>query len=718
MKKEELLIGLLMFLTSKIRKVLSLIKFSSYEKRTRNMGYLLVLILLLTFSIRLALPQYVKFLLFPLLFIVMIVILFGTIKSYKNFILRFRNALFYFLFILFFIYFISFILTNDKQEVLIRDFINNIAFFSFFLILWLMIKDKTNFHLILTRYIKILPFFSLFISVLGLIKLYFQLSGYKLNLLFTEGLDYPKGSSLSVDNNFFALFCLLGIIFALPIFFKKIKFYKSLIIQMCISLLFLCIFLTTSRRGAIVSLILIFILFIFFISSYLYKKKYLINFRKNSFLLLIIIIFSSYSFYFFAYRVSTLDRKYFLLKTKLNQYETNNCLNLLMFNGRTIFNKNINFNDDENKLLNSLFDPRLPYSGWASGNYELINKLDGENASILPLEAKGALINNKINSYSKNGNAYYSSLLFSEEFRNKTKYIVSLYCYVSPDFNGDWVRIKTEGDKIKGVSCYYDTLKKGTWQKLQISFSGDTGRFVTFFYLSKYNCISLDSLHGFVIFAYPELKSFPCDSIQRSVYNSKNIEQLGKKQIEFNQCSSALIIKASLFSDILGFFTDNSKINYYNKDSTLHIGFYKTKTTDHFSGPRIDRWRYAVYLYQHEYKWWQKIIGGGFGYTRKFAKEFNDPDEYDYPHNPFLGVLLYSGILGLLAYIWFLYKAVYYYWIYRKEYWTLGLAFCASFFFAFFSANTPFDPAIMGILTILPYFVHYYTLKEQNADNE
>jgi hypothetical protein len=77
--------------------------------------------------------------------------------------------------------------------------------------------------------------------------------------------------------------------------------------------------------------------------------------------------------------------------------------------------------------------------------------------------------------------------------------------------------------------------------------------------------------------------------------------------------------------------------------------------------------------------------------------------------------MLYSGIFGLIFYIWLLLGAVKYYWIYRRDYWPFGLAFVVAFFFAFFSSNNPFEPAVLAVFTTIPYFAHYFYLVEKHG---
>ena len=122
---------------------------------------------------------------------------------------------------------------------------------------------------------------------------------------------------------------------------------------------------------------------------------------------------------------------------------------------------------------------------------------------------------------------------------------------------------------------------------------------------------------------------------------------------------------------------------------------------------RTYRWQYAVELWKTEYKWYNKLFGHGFDYYEWFGKKFlNDPIRGDYPHNPFISILLYSGIVGLAFYFWLLYRVFFLYIFYRKEYGVLFICFLITFFFSFFSGSSPFDPPIMGFFVILPFFIH------------
>ncbi|MCD6398042.1 MAG: O-antigen ligase family protein, partial [Spirochaetaceae bacterium] len=80
----------------------------------------------------------------------------------------------------------------------------------------------------------------------------------------------------------------------------------------------------------------------------------------------------------------------------------------------------------------------------------------------------------------------------------------------------------------------------------------------------------------------------------------------------------------------------------------------QNEQADHFFVPRKLRWAYAVELYKN-YPFWEKIVGGGFGYLRKFDKKFPSYTGYfkvEYPHNVFLSALLYSGLFGFVVFLW------------------------------------------------------------------
>jgi hypothetical protein len=130
--------------------------------------------------------------------------------------------------------------------------------------------------------------------------------------------------------------------------------------------------------------------------------------------------------------------------------------------------------------------------------------------------------------------------------------------------------------------------------------------------------------------------------------------------------------------------------------------------SNEFFGGRLLRWEFAYEIFMKEYNWKQKIFGGGFNFLNWYGNYFfKDKTKSDWPHNPFLSILLYSGIIGLVLYILLLYKVTTYYLNYLKEYYLFFIFFLITLFFSFFSGGSPFDPPIMGFFIILPFFIHH-----------
>jgi hypothetical protein len=155
-------------------------------------------------------------------------------------------------------------------------------------------------------------------------------------------------------------------------------------------------------------------------------------------------------------------------------------------------------------------------------------------------------------------------------------------------------------------------------------------------------------------------------------------------------------------------------------EDTTYYGYKSNLTVDinsnRFIGDRMMRWQFGWQIFSKEFNWRQKLFGGGFNYLNWFGTCFiNDKSFSDYPHNPFMSVLLYSGVSGLVIYFLFIFWVIYYYGRYYKVYQVLSLFFLITFFFSFFSGNSPFDPPVTGFFALLPFFIHYIHKKTEQA---
>jgi hypothetical protein len=125
------------------------------------------------------------------------------------------------------------------------------------------------------------------------------------------------------------------------------------------------------------------------------------------------------------------------------------------------------------------------------------------------------------------------------------------------------------------------------------------------------------------------------------------------------------------------------------------------------------RWNFAYKIFNLEYNTRKKIFGGGFNFLNWSGYYFlNDKTAADYPHNPLISVLLYSGIIGLIIYLILLFQIFNYYFSYFKTYYVFSTFFLIAFFFTFFSGGSPLDPPVMGFFVILALLINYVHQKE------
>lgn len=965
-----------------------------YRLKNSFLDFVLVLIIAL-FLVRSGLPQYIKYALFPLVLFAGFIALVKFFRG-NNILDKQRDVLTYLWLplLLSLIYFISFSIFPYKQQAFIKDFVNFLVVLVFSLSLFILVNNRQKLKFIIDNFIDLAIFLSVVFALGGIVKLFLQLKGVYLNFLKVEGFGYPLGTSLSVDDNFYSLVGFVSVIFIIKKLSRKISITSSIMYQLSLFILIGSSILSTSRRGTIIALLLIILLLVNTLISGFSKQNILKRIRNNSIIPIIMSVGTCIVWFYFLIGMDSIKRNQWLAESFFDKHETEFFINSQVLSIRSILHGNENYITVKDEIWNTSFDSRFPYTGWTEGNYELVENLSALGLNEVPSDAKGAMINNRSTSFSSKNDAYYYSILYKGVTSKGKRYLASVYCRVSNDFDGDQVRISASS-KLNGLIYWdYDLSRKGVWQKLQVSFYSDSGNYKVLFYVIKHGSNSLDSLMGNVIFAYPELyvlennpknpltwsdfnyeDEFPLigkgsEAIPKgtigSKYSDKTIARKGKEKsyinniigkVKFDDKKNRVIVSTFAYvsndfsgdevriwasGDFFGhrasyydlskkgtwqklslmnwgnvndsikyclFFINPNGIDFKNlkgyvvfayptiekidfnsnnpetyasglfdiektlKENNSNIvpkiavgckytkkekgriwkeachsttqywslpvskgdsvfasiycyvspdfngddvrvdirgdsravarynlkkkgewvkltargvaekdgiagGYYlflkrnasdfsdlkghvtfaypelivkpakvfqiesKKKLTessigmgmlslledsmtdsisefelkmpeDRFAGPRLDRWRYALYIFRHDYGWWQKLIGGGFGYTKKFAKEFNSKNDYDYPHNPFLSVLLYSGIVGLIFYLWFFVKSLYLYYKYRKAYWVLGVAYIITYFFAFFSSNSPFEPGFLGVLSFLPFIIHYVYSKEQ-----
>lgn len=124
-------------------------------------------------------------------------------------------------------------------------------------------------------------------------------------------------------------------------------------------------------------------------------------------------------------------------------------------------------------------------------------------------------------------------------------------------------------------------------------------------------------------------------------------------------------------------------------------------------GDRSERWLYAFNIWKTEYNWLNKLFGKGFNFLNQFSEEFTNNTRPDYPHNPFISILLYSGLVGLIIYLIVLLRVFHLYLMFKKRVFLIFVFFAITLIFSFFSGLNPFDPPIMGFFLLVPYIFKY-----------
>jgi hypothetical protein len=629
----------------------------------------------------------------------------------------------------------SLLISNKLYLIVFKEFSVILIIFSFFIFLNFQLKNKFNLKKYYKSFLELLVLFGILIAILGLLELFniFAINAY-------------GDSTLLVDNNF----ALLPVIFGfLSSFFLFKKVNHKAIIRFSIGIIQIImsfhILMSGSKRGIVVFGIILLSLIILNTLLIFIKTQSFSQFCSNIRYYLIFCFFFLTIQYLFFFQTS--------YGFKLNALENIGVKNIRHFQYKFTFKLykytsllgvKVNYNQLYDRLWNKKYDPINPESGWGEGNYIIAYPLTGNNVNIVPKGSKGYKINESQLSSFSNLNTYAQSNVFNIPVNKHDTFRSSVYCYVSNDYDGGEVRIIipwniVDSLKISGITnCSYDMNQKEKWQKLDIRFGNieNEGLVPVYIDITKRESSSSTKMKGYVIFAYPEYHIIHLDSIERIEKNNKGLNDRNTENsnpIKLNQKISIEVslkpysvsfsgltiiqnIRNTLFSSDSDPFR-NRIAELIQEDTTYNP--YKAKlkddyAQDQFGEDRLSRWHFALEIWTKEYNWLQKIVGGGFNFLNWYGYVFlKDKTATDYPHNPFLHILLYSGIIGVILYIILLVRVVQLYWKYRKEYPLFFIFFLITYYFTFFSGGNPFDPPVMGFFMMLPFLIHAVHKREE-----
>jgi len=627
------------------------------------------------------------------------------------------------------LYFILACFFSEKIYLMvIKDIINIIILLSLMFFLKIFISDSDDFRLFYKSLLQLVILFALIISVQRLYS-FFYASTY--TEVFND--QYIHKDRAIVDNNFALVPVFFGFLAIVFVSFQNLSKSKKIVYNCLLFVFSLNYLFSGSKRG-----VLLFIIFFFFlvvvqlwslfsdnlkIKSLSKNSRYYILSFSLSVILLALLIFNT-SVYFKNSVLENIGIK--------NISFTKNLISETVFRYVHFFDKNIDGNKFYYKFWRPVFDPKDPETWDGNGNYKITRTITGKNAEIVPAGTKGYLLDNACLGFASATHSYYFLKLKNENVKTGDSLIASVFCYVSEDFDGDAAALRAEGSLTGNRDKWYDLKNKGCWQKLTLPLNCLDGGFTLYLYMNKGGVSNFSKLKGYVIFAYPESKMVSSDqspnntSKQGESYNVKrfkeNLSVISGQKPDLSSSGLNFLTKAGFFSFSMNkIFT---KINIANdsdpvrvwfarlvsEDTTYHgyrANLFVNKSMDNFGDDRIARWKFAVQIFDKEYSWSQKIFGGGFSFLNWYGYFFlSNKTKTDYPHNPFLFILLYSGIIGLIFYVIFLFKVFYYYIKYSKEYPLFFIFFLITFYFTFFSGGNPFDPPIMGFFVILPFIMH------------
>jgi hypothetical protein len=658
------------------------------------------------------------------------------LKESKSFVKNYSIVFFLFL-----ILSIAFFISNKIYLSVFKELVNAIILIFLFFSLTIFINTKIKLDFFIKRFVHIIILYALIINTIGWIRM--------LNIC-EKGLY----DSLPIDSNFELLplfFALIGV-FYIDAKNSLLKYQKG-IYAFILSIFSLYIFLSGSRRGIIVLLGFVAFLGVINLISSTRKNGYEKKIITISRYYLLSLIGTILVFSFFLFQTSCYFKNYSLeLIGSKNIRSTKRIVTSGLLKYVSIFNANSTRTELYTKLYTKLWNPefdlRDPDCGWEFRKGKRVFSLKGEGRGQIPKNVKGLLIDST---------AVRPFILMSDvliktlEVKEGDIYKIEIFCYVSNDFDGSKIGFFANKKFMHNYmelrndySAFYNLRFIGTWQRIELNFAcSKDGQIPIKVSIFKKNR-NRSSFNGHLILAYPmvtKLESVDTALTSLCNYNNSNIYSvidefldLSKKDRDqallFDHITLPVLQQSGMFSlqslnpIIIGdkdlirnitskFISEDS--TYYPYKSELYVDTISSK----FTGPRLMRWQFAWQIFTKEYNWKQKLFGRGFIYLNWYGYYFKgDKTKSDWPHNPFLSVLLYSGILGLILYIIVLSRAIMLYIKYRKEYFIFFIFFLITFFFAFFSANSPFTPPIWGFLLIFPYFIHSVHKKDMSKTNK
>lgn len=650
-------------------------------------------ILISVFIVRSAFPTAYNYLYYPLI-ILSIVLFFINIKgnSLKLFRINTNYFKWYWLLLLTFliIALLNFNVFALKESVLGLSAILIIN-------LWVVLVDsRKGFVIIFSRSVRFIQYQAVFISMICL-----GLNFFKPKLLDLFGLF--RGFSMADDYNMYVLILIIGIISILYRMKSSISKLEMFLLPIFFWIIVLNIFLAGSRRGLIVLVIVIAFYLSFFILGIFKKNNSNYRFYLNN----------RYSIGFISFMFTILFAIFI------------NCSPTLKFNS-------LNINDKGNTIKENLRFPFMRYfnkpeevvDGWLwFNNYNsLFNKfyfpkLENKIDKIFLNKSKNYFKNQFLQDEPTNFMPWNNASAYKSPLTDSINYLIAfsdeqnngVFTQFDVPRNVD-IHIRTQIYVYKwSPNLRIMTYARGKYESFPIPQQWCRKGWKTISMVTNYSSNDLPRL--WIGGGTMEKISVSCwTDFQLNIKIDNNFTDLYDSYKKIDKDLGEVIKNENNIFNVPTKFENKlskwklSKIN--DKElATISIIHDDSKLNDN----RIIKWKFGLNLWLKEYKWYEKIFGKGFEYLEDFGTKFYGKESiFDYPHNPLISSLLYSGIIGFILYMIFLFKMAY---SYYKTYITNGsinFVFAVVWIFATISGNSHFSIPAFIFLSILPFLALYY----------
>jgi len=179
------------------------------------------------------------------------------------------------------------------------------------------------------------------------------------------------------------------------------------------------------------------------------------------------------------------------------------------------------------------------------------------------------------------------------------------------------------------------------------------------------------------------------------------VEMVGLDYGQFKQEATIITYRYMTILDDEMVFEDYYR-RLWNEESTVDMSKIRSLNSRGVESRRV-RWKVAMDMYKgHSAK--QKLLGSGFDYLQVYEAKFSYLHHSpDYPHNPFLSALLFSGIAGLVVFSLFILQVVFLHVKYLRQESFFAAIFILVFAFNLISGNTFFSVKLVSVLCLVPF---------------